>query len=241
MGRLLLIWRLVRGDIRRRWVQALMLVVMIAATTATLTLSLALQGVTDSPFTHTQAATKGPDVAGLFQPDFHGTAGTLTQFESLAHAPGVIGSSGPFPVTESELTYNGHKVRVHAEGRDRDQATLDQPLLTAGRWTTPDGVVIERSFADVLGVQVGDTIRLGGRALTVSGIAVTTAVATSDPLVWVDSSTLLALADRSEPLWYALNLKLSDPATAGAFAAAQNTPNAAWFFESWQGIRADDS
>jgi putative ABC transport system permease protein len=238
---LLLVWRLVRGDITRRRVQSLMLVVMIAATTATLTLSLALQGVTDSPFGHTRAATNGPDVAGLFEPDFHGTAGTLKQFEALGHAPGVIGSSGPFPVTELELTYGGHKVRVHAEGRDSDRAAVDQPLLTAGHWTAPDGVVIERSFADALGVHVGDTIHLARRALTVRGIAVTSAMPTSDPLVWLDSSTLLALADRSGPLWCALNLKLADPNGARAFADAHNTPNAAWALQSWQEIRADDS
>jgi len=51
---LCLIWRLIRGDITRRRVQSLMLAVMIAATTATLTLSLALNGVTDSPFAHTR-------------------------------------------------------------------------------------------------------------------------------------------------------------------------------------------
>lgn len=241
MGRLLLIWRLVRADIKRRWVQSLMLVVMIAATTATLTLSLALQGVTDSPFARTRAATNGPDVAGLFEPDFHGTAGTLGQFEALRQAPGVIGSSGPFPVTRLELTYGGHKMRVHAEGRKSDRATLDQPLLTAGHWTTSDGVVLERNFADALGVHVGDMIHLVGRALTVRGIAVTSAMPTSDPLVWLDSSTLLALADRGEPLWSALNLKLSDPNSAGAFADAHNTPNAAWGLESWQEIRGDDS
>ncbi|HEY5193191.1 MAG TPA: FtsX-like permease family protein [Solirubrobacteraceae bacterium] len=241
MGWLLLIWRLVRGDIKRRRVQSLMLVVMVAATTATITLSLALQGVTDSPFAHTRTATKGPDVAGLFEPGFHGTAGTLEQFEALAHAPGVTDSSGPFPVTELELTYDGDRMRVHAEGRNRDQATLDQPLLTAGRWTTPGGVVVERNFADALGVRVGDTIHLGGRALTVRGVAVTSAMPTSDPLVWLNTSTLRALADPSEPLWSALNLKLSDSFTAEAFAAAHNTANAAWFFESWQGIRADDS
>jgi len=241
VGWLLLVWRLVRGDIKRRWVQSLMLVVMIAATTATLTLSLAIQGVTDSPFAHTRAATKGPDVAGLFEPDFHGTAGTLKEFEALRHAPGVTGSSGPFPVTRLELTYGGHKVRVHAEGRNSDQATLDQPLLTAGHWTTPDGVVVERSFANALGVHVGDTIHLAGRALTVSGIAVTSAMATSDPLVWLDSSTLLTLANHSETLWYALNLKLSDPNRAQAFADAHNTPNSAWALQSWQEVRADDA
>jgi putative ABC transport system permease protein len=238
---LLLVWRLVRGDIKRRWVQSLMLVVMITATTATLTLSLALQGVTDRPFAHTRAATKGPDVAGLFEPDFHGTAGTLKEFEALRHAPGVIGSSGPFPVTRLELTYGGHEVRVRAEGRNSDRATLDQPLLTAGHWTTADGVVVERSFADALGVHVGDTIHLAGRALTVRGIAVTSAMPTGDPLVWLDSSTLLRLANRSEPLWYALNLELSDPNHAQAFADAHNTPNSAWALQSWQEVRADDS
>ncbi|MGH3267434.1 MAG: ABC transporter permease, partial [Trebonia sp.] len=173
MGRLLLIWRLVRGDIKRRPVQSSLLVAMIAATTATLTISLALQGVSDSPFARTRVATNGPDVAALFQPGFHGTAGTLNQLEAMGDAPGVIASSGPFPVSELELTARGHTMRVHAEGRTSDRATVDQPLLTAGRWTTPAGVVIERNFADALGAHVGDTIRLGGRPLTVRGIAVT--------------------------------------------------------------------
>jgi putative ABC transport system permease protein len=242
MGRLLLIWRLVRGDIKRRRVQSLMLVVMIAATTATLTLSLALQGVTDSPFAHTRAATNGPDVAGLFEPGFHGTVGTLEQFEALRQAPGVIGSSGPFPVTRLQLTYDGHEVRVHAEGRDSDHAAVDQPLLTAGSWTAPGGLVIERSFADALGVHVGDTIHLAGRPLTVRGIAVTTAIPTGDPLIWVTRDTLIGLAGNHTTFWYALNLKLSNPATASAFAAThQGGHNTAWSLQSWQEIRAGDS
>ena len=241
MAWLSLIWRLVRGDITRRPVQSLMLAVMIAATTATLTLALALSGVTDSPFAHTRTVTNGPDVAGLFEPDFHGTAGTLAQFEALRHAPGVVDSSGPFPVTRLELAYGGHTVRVHAEGRDDDQAAVDRPLVTAGHWTAPGGVVIERSLADALGVRVGDTLNLAGRPITMRGIAVTSAMPTSDPLVWLDSSTLLSLADRSAPLWYALNLKLSDPATAQAFADTHTIPNAAWTLQSWQEIRANDS
>lgn len=240
MSRLLLTWRLVRGDVARRRVQALMLVVMVAVTTATLTLSLALRGVDDSPFARTRAATHGPDVAGLFEPDFHGTAGTLAQFEAFRHAPGVVRSSGPFPVARLELAYDGHDVRVHAEGRDRDRAAVDQPLLTAGRWAAPGGVVVERGFANALGVHVGNTVHLAGRPFVVRGIAVTSAMPTGDPLVWVDSGTLLALADRGTPLWYALNLDLADPAASGAFASAHDTPNAAWAWQSWQQIRADD-
>jgi putative ABC transport system permease protein len=244
MGRPVLIWRLVRGDVARRRIQSLLLIAMIAATTATLTLALALNGVTRSPFARTHAATKGPDVAGLlYPPGFHGNLGTLKQFAALRHAPGVTSASGPYPIATFWLTAHGHRVRVHAEGRDEAQAPVDRPLLTAGHWLTPGSIVLERGFADALAVQVGDLVDLGGRRLVVRGIALTTAVATSDPLVWLSRATLDVLSSRSQPLWYALNLKLANPgaAAAAAFANAHNTPNAAWSFQSWESIRADDS
>lgn len=241
LGRLVAGWRLVRGDIKRRRIQSTLLLVMIAATTATLTLSLALRGVTASPFARTRQATKGPDVSALFEPGFHGTVGTLAQFRALRHAPGVTASSGVYPVTPVWLSARGHRVRVHAEGRDRDRATVDQPLLTAGSWVGPGGVVIEHSFAAALGVHVGNPIRLGGRRFVVRGIAVTTGMPTSDPLVWVSRNSVLALTGTTQPLWYALNITLSDPARAPAFATSHNTPHAAWFLEPWQGIRSDDS
>lgn len=241
MGRLLLIWRLVAGDIKRRRLQSALLVAMIAATTATLTLSLALHGVTNDPFARTRAATRGPDVSALFEPGFHGTAGTLAQFTAIDRSPGVIAASGPYPVARLELGARGHEVRVHAEGRNADAAAVDEPLLTAGRWTAPGAVVIERGFAAALGLHVGDEVRLNGRSFAVRGIALTTGMPTSDPLIWLTRRDLLSLAGRGEPLWSALNLKLSDPAAAGAFADAHNGPNAAWFLESWPDIRADDS
>ncbi|MBV9604720.1 MAG: ABC transporter permease [Solirubrobacterales bacterium] len=241
MGRALLIWRLALGDITRRRRQSALLVAMIAATTATLTLSLALQGVTNDPFARTRAATRGPDVSALFEPGFHGTMGTLAQFAALVRSPGVTASSGPYAVARLELIARGYRVRVHAEGRDRDRAQVDQPLLTAGHWTADGGVVIERGFAEALGVHVGDAILLNGRRFAVRGIALTTAMPISDPLIWLTRSDLLALAGGSEPLWESLNLKLSDPAAASAFADARNPPNAAWFLESWQELRADDS
>ncbi|MGH2927111.1 MAG: FtsX-like permease family protein, partial [Solirubrobacteraceae bacterium] len=56
-------------------------------------------------------------------------------------------------------------------------ASVDQPLLTAGSWVRPGGIVIERTFADALGVSVGDRVNLGGKSFTVAGIAVTAAQA----------------------------------------------------------------
>ena len=48
--------------------------------------------------------------------------------------------------------------------------------MTAGSWVRPGGVVIERTFAEALGVGVGDRITLNGRPFTVAGIAVTAAI-----------------------------------------------------------------
>jgi putative ABC transport system permease protein len=223
-------------------VQSALLLAMITATTATLTLAFALHGVTDSPFARTRAATHGPDVAALFEPGFHGNVGTLEQFVAMRRARGVVAASGPYPVARLELSARGYRVRVHAEGRDRGRGEVDEPLLTAGSWVAPGGVVVERGFADALGVHVGDTVRLDGRPFAVRGIAVTAAMPTGDPLVWVTRDALIALAGNSNSLWYALNLKLSGSVGAAAFANAHaGGPDTAWSLESWQNLRADDS
>lgn len=240
-GRLLLVWRLVRADIARRRVQSALLLAMIAATITTFTLGLALHGVTNSPFARTREATKGPDVMALFEPGFHGSLGTFKQFVALRRARGVVDSSGPYPVAELELRARGTTVRVKAEGRDSDRAALDQPLITSGTWVATRGIVLERGFADALGVHAGDTILLNGRRFAVRGIALTSAMPANDPLIWLPRRALVALTEKSGPLWYALNLKLAGPVRASPFADAHNGQGSAWFLESWQQLRADDS
>src|SRR4030095_12631641 len=63
MGRLLLISRLAARARRRRPVEAALLLLAIMGATTTLTLGLALHGVTDKPYENTREATAGPDVA----------------------------------------------------------------------------------------------------------------------------------------------------------------------------------
>ena len=65
MGRLLLIFRLVAADLRRRPGEAVMLLVVIMAATTTLTLGLVLHGETNHPYEQTRVATAAPDVVGL--------------------------------------------------------------------------------------------------------------------------------------------------------------------------------
>ena len=62
MGKIVLVGRLAARDLRRRPAQAVLLLLAITAATATLTLGLALHGVTSHPYQQTRAATNGPDV-----------------------------------------------------------------------------------------------------------------------------------------------------------------------------------
>ncbi|MFF4921235.1 FtsX-like permease family protein [Kitasatospora sp. NPDC001261] len=116
--------------------------------------------------------------------------------------------------------------------RDADPAVVDQPRLTAGRWVGPDGsVVMEAALAQALGV--GDRITVSDREFTVSGLAVSAAIAPfpaacltgceltagksehdNGGLIWATR----ALSSPGHPLYYLMNLKLADPSAAAAFA-----------------------
>ena len=261
VGRLLLIWRLVIGDIDRRRLQSALLLLMIVTTTTTLTLGLALRKVTDSPFARTRAATRGPDIVAQIAPPVSragtkaggGRGSQLTrQFAAVTRAPGVVGTSGPYPVALARLTAPGIDTEAQTQGRDLAPAAVDQPEITAGGWVRAGGAVLERGFADSLGLHVGSVIHLNGRSFRVAGIAVSTAQCfypVSTPgVIWVTRRDAEALATSQEPLGYVLNLKLADPNSTGAFlngAASTAFANAsandsASLLNDWKGIEQSD-
>jgi ABC-type lipoprotein release transport system permease subunit len=245
-GQVVLISRLAARDLRRRPVEALMVLLVIAAAATTLTVAFALSGVTNKPYQQTRLATAGPDVIAI-EGGGPGSAQPMSSAQlaaaaaSLTTAPGVIAHSGPYPAAYSAVRFRGHTVDVVAEGRDQAPAPVDQPKVTQGGWIRPGAVVIERGFADALGVHVGDNVRIGGRSFRVAGIAVTAAIppypsslchiACPFPtavgsfgvpnmgLVWLTRSAVAGLAGSGAPLAYLLNLKLADPAQAPAFVA----------------------
>jgi putative ABC transport system permease protein len=247
-GPVVLVWRLAVRDLRRRPVEAIMVFVVIAAAATTLTVALALSGVTNQPYQQTRHATAGPDVVAIYPAQLpttlSGPAPNLASPASLTAASGVIAHSGPYPTVYSSLSYRGHTVDVIAEGRDQKPVSVDQPKVTQGGWIRPGGVVIERGFADALGVHVGDNVSIGGRSFPVAGTAVTAAIPaypsslchitcpfplrtslTSGQgvpnmgLVWLSRPAVTGLSSSGAPLAYLLNLKLANPAQAAAFAA----------------------
>jgi putative ABC transport system permease protein len=262
VGKIRLIGRLVGRDLRYRPGPAALLVLAITAATATLTLGLVLQGVTNRPYQQTRAATNGPDVVAQivgFGPAPSGPLSTrrghrhappasgrlgqaqiAAEVSTLTHAPGVTGHSGPYPVASAIVRARGLTADVEAEGRSLAPASVDQPKVTAGTWVRSGGIVLERTFAEALGVTVGDRVTLNSRPFRVVGIAVTAAglpypntcyypgggcvfglPASSGNIgfAWVTEPDARALASAQVPLSYFLNLKLKNPATAPAFAS----------------------
>src|SRR5579871_5400528 len=270
MGRIRVITRLVARDLRRRRGEAVLMLITIMAASTTLTLGLILHGVTSQPYAQTRAATRGPDVVANVFPTGPGTgkgptesngvsARQLAALTTLDHAPGVTGHSGPYPVTWALLRAHGTTATAEVEGRDAAAASLDQPKLTQGSWVHPGEVVVERSFADALGIGAGDRMTLNGRSFRVAGVAVTAAfvpypnvcftgciikaneTTTQPGLVWVTSAAARGLASTGGPLTYFLNLKLAHPGRADAFANTNTTPSAsAPFLTGWQDISQQD-
>ncbi|MEV5576361.1 FtsX-like permease family protein [Spirillospora sp. NPDC052269] len=268
MGRFLLVCRLAARDLRRRPAEAVLLLLAITAATTTLTLGLILHGVTDHPYQQTRAATAGPDVMAVFYPPTSKTNSPvdLAGLTALTRRPGVTGHSGPYPVTMAVLQANGHTAGAEAVGRDRAPAQIDQPRLTQGSWVGDGGVVIERSFAEALGVHAGDPVTLNGRSFRVAGVAVTAAVppypqvctsgcepntprqaGSSTGLVWLTQAETRSLATSAHPLYYFLNLRLADPASSQAFAmaymneAGQSLGSTGPFLNWWQVISEQDA
>jgi putative ABC transport system permease protein len=282
MGKLMLVARLVARDLRHRRGPAALLLLAITAATAVLTLGLALGGVTHQPYAQTKAVTNGPDVVatmGLGGP--HGpnlSAGTGPHGPStpadvratariLSRAPGVTAHSGLYPQVGAEIKAHGLTALLYVQGRPAQAAAVDQPKVTAGGWIRPGGIVLERTFADALGVVPGDRVRVDGRSFTVAGVAVTAAeppypnmcqigctgnfppyagdVPGSTGLAWATQSDTAPMIRAAGGLaTYVFNLRLRNPAQARQFATAysvNNNPNAVPpQLTSWQQIATAD-
>ncbi len=277
MGTLLLVGRLAVKDIRYRPAQAILLLLAITASAATLTLGLALHGTTNDPYARTRAATNGPDVVatvltGGSSPGPATSAkpgtGASTQPQAAAlrpllHTAGVAAHSGPFPITWTLLRDGRTPGSAEVEARGLKPASVDRPKLLHGTWLRPGGVVVEAGYASALGIDVGDRLSLGGSAFRVVGTAVTAAVpafpnvcskaegcflanavAAHNPgLVWATQSDARRVAGTAGPDAYFLNLKLTNPAAAKAFADRYNANNSASdpYLLSWQHIRDGDA
>ena len=135
MGRLLLVSRLVIGDIKRRRVQSALLLVMIVTTTTTLDARAGAPRRRRQPVrAHARRDARAPTSSATFGPGSGLDAGPR-QFSALRHAPGVAATGGPYPVAFARLSGAG---RISVPSKPR-VATARRPRSTSRSSTAGTG------------------------------------------------------------------------------------------------------
>ncbi len=207
-----LAWR----GLRRNLLASLLLLATIATATTTLSLAFALASVSDVPWNQTRDVTRGPDVWVR--------ADHADQLSDVLADPGVLQAGPILPLYKvTDLDGGRGNVTALVQERNTSEAPIDRPAVITGTWARSGGVVVERAFAEALGVGPGDTLQISGRPLTVTGTAVTTARSpypmNTPGLVWITSEDGIWVERNASGRSVSVALALADPAAASNFAA----------------------
>ena len=229
--------KLAFAGIRSRLLASALTVLLSSAAAATIVLALEVGATARDPWQRTFTAANGA----------HVLANVPSQAEARAVAalPGVAERDVPFPIAN-----------VAREGADRlllaglpASPRVNVPVRTAGSTLREGGIVLERSFAEAEGLQVGTELRLAASGGPIELPIVGTAISPSQPryprsnpgLAWVTRATLERIEpDRSRWSW-SQAIRLTDAAAAPAFAAraTASLPAGSAFVATWEDQRAE--
>jgi len=232
------------ADLRGRRLQSfqLMLLAAVAAFTATLAVSVQIDG--SARWDRLFAAANGAHVEFL-------AGDTSVDFTPIVQSEGVTETAGPYPVVrDMALVQDPVKTNLWLVGVAADPPQVDRPLLTAGAWLAAgrdDQIVLDTTFAGELDITVGQRVEVlsaqGRVPLEVAGLALgaTQAYPVRPPLGYVRPVALAKVAP--ERTWESsLHVRLANPQDSGAFRerAATRLPTGVLVFDQdWQVSRDD--
>jgi putative ABC transport system permease protein len=247
-----LAWR----NLRHRPAQAALLLLTLTIATATLGVGMWLYGSADGPWDRVWNKTHGFHVQLQYYADANAPhkAASLrrarSEATSLTRDPRVVAVGGPWTVLDGKLNAGRQTEDLSAQVRRPGNSHVDQPLITEGRWLSPDGgLVLEDGLAHALHVRPGDTVLIQGHRFPVRGVAMTVSQGrfplTLPALVWVTPQTArvmqnIGMTDDG----FQLEVRLANPADAPAFAAThgalnKGTPTSTMSIETWEARKAD--
>jgi putative ABC transport system permease protein len=233
--------KLAFAGIRSRLLASALTILLSSAAAATIVLALEVGATAQDPWQRTFDAANGAHVLAAVP--------SQADARAIATLPGVAERDDPVPNAMVSVASPGGTDRLQLAGL-RSPARVNAPVRTDGAAPPAGGIVLERSFADALGLRVGSTLRLAGEGGPVELPVVGTAVLPSQPryprsnpgLAWVTRGTLERIEpDRSRWFWTQA-VRLTDPAAAPAFAArarASLPPEAAPGVATWEDQRAE--
>ena len=232
-----LMFKLAFAGIRSRLLASALTIAIAGAASATIVLALEVRSSGLDPWQQTFDAANGAHVLA-FVP-------SQADARALAELPGVTERGAPVPLVTATVGPRGSTDRVFLAGLS-GRTAVNRPVLTAGSPLREDGIVLERSLAEALGIEVGDTVAVTGRHGSIDLPVLGTAVVPSQSryprsnpgLAWVTPTTLERVEpDRTRWRWTEA-LRLANPSAAAAFTeqAAASIPGDL-SFETWQAQR----
>jgi putative ABC transport system permease protein len=215
--------RLAFAGIRSRLLASALTILLSAAAAATIVVTLEVGATTREPWQRTFDAANGAHVIA--------TAPSRADARAVAGLPGVAERDDPIP--RAMVTAGSDQldlVGLSAPPR------IDRPLPVDGADAGEEGIVLERTLAEALGLEAGETIRIAGAELPVVG----SAVSAGQPryplrrpgLAWVTRDTLERVVPDRERWRWVQAVRLEDPAAAPAFAARSASPSVST--ETWE-------
>jgi putative ABC transport system permease protein len=233
----LVLGKLAFAGIRSRLLASALTILLSAAAAATIVITLEVGATTRDPWQRTFDAANGAHVVA--------TAPSQADARAIAALPGVAERDDPVP-RAIVATVAGDD-QLHVAGL-RAPARIDKPVRIAGSGVREGGIVLERSFAEAVGLRIGETIRLAGAAGPIGLPVVGSAISPSQPrsplrrpgLAWVTRDTLARIAPDRDRWRWTQAIRLADPAAAPAFAARAAASSAAGAIgvETWEDQRA---
>jgi putative ABC transport system permease protein len=228
--------KLAFAGIRSRLLASALTILLSGAAAATIVIALEVGATVRDPWQRTFDAANGAHVLADVPSEADAT--------EIVALPGVAEHDDPVP--HARVAAGSGNDYLQLTGL-RAPARIDKPLRTGGSNVRDGGIVLERSFAEAVGIRVGETIRLAGAAGPIGLPVVGTAISPSQPryprrnpgLAWVTRATLARVApDRDQWRWTQA-IRLADPAAAPAFAerASASFPAGTVAVDTWQDQR----
>jgi putative ABC transport system permease protein len=137
--------RLAFAGIRSRLLASLLTIAISATAVATIVLALEVRSAGNDPWQRTFAAANGAHVLALVPSEADAIA--------IGELPGVTERSAPVPLTLATVGAPGGAERVQLAALARRTA-VNIPVPTGGSPLQEGGIVLERSFAHALGIEM---------------------------------------------------------------------------------------
>jgi putative ABC transport system permease protein len=192
--------RAIRGGLRRRHVQTLVIGVVLLVSTTASVLALGLIVASSAPFDHAFAAQRGAHLDVVINP----ARVTTGELAATTRLPQVTAAAGPFSVVTITPSQGGYPLGpLTVSGRANPGGPVDDVTLQAGHWATAPGQLVlasdpapgENAYLP-LGAKISVTGKRGSPLLTVVGLANSV---TSTAGAWVLPGEMAALRATGAP------------------------------------------